>query len=109
MILRKNFFDLKSKLLQEVQVKQEMVKKGGVEIVLVASQPVDIEELTRSMSQVSLKDKDITTLKKENKYLEKAKKEYHDKNANLKYRLMGKLVLQSVQHSLLGSNCNKGD
>ena len=55
--------DLESKLLQEVNEKQEMVKKGELEIILVASQPVDIEELTRSLSQVYLKDKEITTLK----------------------------------------------
>ena len=35
--------DLKSKLLQAVQEKQEMVKKGTVEIVPAASQPVDKE------------------------------------------------------------------
>ena len=53
-----------------------MVKKWTVEIVHVASQPVDIEELTRSLSQVSLKEKEITNLKEEKKALENANKEY---------------------------------
>ena len=70
-----------------------MVKKGAVEIVPIASQPVDMEELKRSLSQVSLKEKEITTLKEEKKDLEKANKEYQDKNAKLKDRLMGKSVL----------------
>ena len=51
-----------------------MEKKGAVEIVHVASQLVDIEELTISLSQVSLKDKEITTLKEEKTHLEKANK-----------------------------------
>lgn len=79
---------------------KKMVKKGAVEIVPVASQPVDTEELTRSLSQVSLKDKEINTLKEEKKALERAKKEYQDKTAKLKDMLMDKSVLQSTQHSL---------
>ena len=67
--LKEEVLDLKSKLLQEVHEKQEMVKKGVVEIVRLTSQPIDIKELTRSLSQVSLKDKQITTLKEENKDL----------------------------------------
>ena len=74
--------------------------KGAVEIVLVASQPVDTEELTRYLSQVSLKDKEITTLKQETKAMEKANKEYKDKNSKLKDKLKGKSILQSTQHSL---------
>ena len=77
-----------------------MVKKGAVEIVLVASQPVDIKELTRSLSQVSLKVKEITTLKEEKKALENTNKEYHDKNAKIKDKLKGKSILQSTQHSI---------
>ena len=77
-----------------------MVKKGVVEIVHVASQPVDTEKLTRSLSQVSLKDKYIITLKEENKSLDKENKEYQDKNAKLKDMLKGKSVLQSAQHSI---------
>ena len=72
------------------------MKKGAVEIVLVASQPVDTEELTISFLQVSLKDKNITTLNEENKTSEKDNKEYHDKNAKLKDRLKGKSVVQST-------------
>jgi len=54
------------------------VKKGVIEIVHVVSQSVDTKELTRSLSQVSLNDKEITNLKEENKALEKANKEYQD-------------------------------
>ena len=46
--------DLKSKLLQEEQEKQELMNKATVEIVPIASQPMDTGELTRSLSQVSL-------------------------------------------------------
>ena len=53
-----------------------MVKKWAVEIVPVASQLVDTEQMTRSLSQVSLKEKEITTWKEEKKALEKANKEY---------------------------------
>ena len=76
--LKEEVMYLKSKLLQEVQEKQEMEKKGEVEIVHVASQPVDTKEMTRYLSQVSLKDKEITTLKEENKGLDKDNKEYQD-------------------------------
>ena len=55
--------DLKSKLLQVAHEKQELMNKAIVEIVHITSQPVDTEELTRSLSQVSLKEKEITTLK----------------------------------------------
>ena len=56
---------LKSKLLQAVQEKHEFMKKGEVEIVPITSQPVDTEELTRSLSQVSLKDQYISNLKED--------------------------------------------
>ena len=77
-----------------------MIKKGAVEIVPLAPQPVDTEELTRSLAQVSLKDKEITNLKEEKKALEKDNKEYQENNAKLKEGLVGKFVLQSAQHSL---------
>ena len=69
-------------------------------IVPIASQEVDTEELTISLSQVSLKEKDISTLKEETKALEKANKEYQEKNTKLKDRLKGKSILQSAQHSI---------
>ena len=63
------------------------------EIVLIASQPVDIEELTKSLSQVYLKEKESSTLKEENNALEKSNKEYQDRNTRLKDKLKGKSVL----------------
>ena len=75
--LKEEVLDLKSKLFQAMQEKQELMKKGPIEIVHVTSQPVDTEELiTRYSSQVSIKDQEITTLKEEKKALEKANKEY---------------------------------
>jgi hypothetical protein len=98
--LKQEVLDLKSKFLQAVQENKELMKKGVVEIVLVISHLVGIEELTRSLSQVSLKDQEITTLKEEKKAPGKANKEYQDKNANLKDRLKGKSVPQSAHHSI---------
>ena len=43
------------------------MNKETIEIVPVTSQPVDTKELTRSLSQVSLNEKEITTLKEEKK------------------------------------------
>ena len=60
-----------------------MIKKGIVEIVPLEPQPIDTKELTRSLAQVSLKDKEITNLKEENKYLERDNKEYQEKNDKL--------------------------
>ena len=77
-----------------------MLNKVAVEIVHVTSQPIDTKELTRSLSQVSLKDQEITTLKEEKKDLEKANKEYQDRNAKLKDKLKGNSTLQSTQHSI---------
>ena len=48
---------------------------------------------------MSLKDKEITNLKEEKKDLEKANKEYQEKNDKRKARLVGKSILQSTQHS----------
>ena len=70
------------------------------EIVPIASQPVDTEDLTRSLSQVSLKEKEISTLKEEKKALEKDNKENQERNTRLKDRIKGKIVLQSTQHSI---------
>ena len=76
------------------------MNKVADHIVPIASQPVDAEELTRSLSQVSLKEKEISTLKEENKALKKDNKEYQDRNVGLKDGLKGKSVLQSAQHSI---------
>lgn len=65
--LKEEVLDLKSKLLQGSREKQELMNKEAVEIVPITSQPVDTEELIRSLSQVSLKEKEITTLKEEKK------------------------------------------
>ena len=76
------------------------MNKVANHIVHIASQAVDTEELTISLSQVSLKEKEIYTLKEEKKALEKDNKEYQEKNTKLKDRLKGKSVLQLAQHSI---------
>ena len=53
--LKEEVLDLNSKLCQAEQEKNELMNKATVEIVPIASQPVDTEELTRYLSQVSLK------------------------------------------------------
>lgn len=60
------------------------MNKMGDHIVPIASQEVDREELTISLSQVSLKDKEISTLKEEKKDLEKTNKEYQEITQSLK-------------------------
>ena len=76
------------------------MNKAVVEIVPFTSQPIDTEELTRSLSQVSVKEKEITTLKEEKRDMDIANKEYQAKNTKLKNKLKGKPVLQSAQHSI---------
>ena len=98
--LKNEVMDLKSKLLQVEQDKQELANKVAPHIVPISTQAVDIEELTISLSQVPLKEQDISTLKEEKKSLEKANKEYQENNTKIKERLKGKSVLQSAQHSI---------
>ena len=76
------------------------MKKTTVEVAFINPQPINIEELTRSLAQVSLKDQQITKLQKENKSLEKENKEYQEKNAKIKDRLIRSHSLQSAQHYL---------
>jgi hypothetical protein len=72
--------DLKYKFLQAIQENQEIIKKGLVEIVALNPQPVDTEELIRTLAEVPLKDQEITNLKEEKKALERDNKEYQEKN-----------------------------
>ena len=98
--LKNEVLDLKSKLLQAEQEKQELAYKVAAHIVPIATQAMDTEELIVSLSHVSLKEQDISTLKEEKKALEKDNKEYQENNTKLKERLKGKSVLQSTQHSI---------
>ena len=61
--LKEEVLDLKSKLLQADQEKEELMNKVEDQIVPIASQEVDTKDLTISLSQVSLIEKDISTLK----------------------------------------------
>ena len=98
--LKNKVLGLKSKLLQVEQEKQELASKVASRIVPIATQDIDAKGLANSLSQISLKEKEILTLKEETKALEKANKEYQNKNTKLKDRLKRKLVLQSAQHSI---------
>lgn len=93
--LKTKVLDLNSKLLQVEWEKQELANKVTSHIVPIATQDIDAEELADSLSQIYLKEHEISTLKEEKKSLEKVNKEYQDKNAKLKDMLKGKLVLQS--------------
>ena len=77
-----------------------MGNKVAKHIVPIVSQALVIKELTISLSQLFLKEKEISTLKEEKKALEKANKEYQEKNTKLKDKLKGKSILQSAQHSI---------
>ena len=79
--LKDEVLDLKAKLLpvtqekdQLFQGKEELMRKSTVEVSTNNPQLINIEELTRSLAQVSLKDQKISELKEENKSLEKANK-----------------------------------
>ena len=55
--LKNEVLDLKSKLLQDEQEKQELASKVASHIVPIATQDIDVEELDDSLSQISLKEK----------------------------------------------------
>ena len=72
--LKNEVLDLKSKLLQAEQEKQELESKVASHIVPVATQDIDAEGLVDCLPQIYLKEKEISTLKEEKKALEKAYK-----------------------------------
>ena len=53
--LNNEVLDLKSKLLKVTQEKEELMKKSIVEVAPINPQPINTEELTRSLEQVSPK------------------------------------------------------
>ena len=60
--LRKENMQLKAKFLQVTKEKEELDSKGLVEVSPSTSQQVDTTELTKSLAQVSLKEKEISQL-----------------------------------------------
>ena len=56
--------------------------------------------MTRSLAQVSLKEKEISQLVQEKNQLEKSNKEKKEKINKLKDKLLGKEVLKSAHHCL---------
>ena len=87
-------------MLQVTKEKEELANKGVVEVSPSTSQPVDTTELTRSLAQVSLKEKEISQLLQEKNQVQKSKQGIQDRIDRLKDRLLGKEVLKSAQHSL---------
>ena len=70
--LKKENLELKAKLLQVTKEKEELANKGVVEVSPSTSQQVDTTELTRSLAQVSLKEKEISQLISLKNQLEKS-------------------------------------
>ena len=60
--LKKENLELKAKLIQVTKEKEELLNKSVVEVPPSTSQPVDTNELTRPLAQVSLKEKEISQL-----------------------------------------------
>ena len=89
--LKDEVLDLKSKLLKVTHEKEELMKKR-IEIASINHQPINTKEITRSLEDVSLKDEEITKLQKQKRSLGKENKEYEEKNAKLKDRLIGRLA-----------------
>ena len=105
--LKKQVMELKAKVLQVTKEKEYLAKEKdeltsqiSVQVPLAIVQPIDANELAKSMTQVSLKEKEISQLVQEKKQLEKLNKEKQEKIDRLKGRLKGKEVLKSAQHSL---------
>ena len=88
--LKKEIMELKAKLLQVTKEKEELAGKGLVEVSPSTSQQVDTTELTRSLAQVSLKEKEISQLIQEKNQLEKSNQEKQDKINKLKDTPLGK-------------------
>ena len=98
--LNKENMELNAKLLQLTKEKEDLASKSVVEVSASTSHQIDTVELTKSLAQVSLKEKEISHLVQEKNQLEKSNKEKRDKINRLKHRLLGKEVLKSTQHSL---------
>ena len=65
-----------------------------VKVFASTSHQIDTTELTKSLVQVSLKEKEISQLVQEKSQLEKTNKEKQEKINRLKDRLLGKEVLK---------------
>ena len=77
--LKKEVMELKAKLLQVTKEKDDLAKekyeldsKKVVEVLPSTSQSVDTTKLTRSLAQVSLKEKEISQLLQEKSQLQKS-------------------------------------
>ena len=92
--LKKENLELKAKLLQVTKEKEELANKSVVEVLPWTYQPVDTTKLTRSLAQVSLKEKEISQLLQEKNQLQKSNQKKQDRIDRLKDRLLGKEVLK---------------
>lgn len=99
--------ELKAKLLQVTKEKDDLAKEKYeisnqrlIEAPPSTYQQVETADLTKSLAQVSLKEKEISQLLQERNQLKKSNQEKQDRIDRLKDRLLGKEVLKSAQHSL---------
>ena len=60
--LKKENMELKAKLLQVTKEKEDLANKSVVEVSASTSHQIDIVELTKSLAQVSLTEKEISHL-----------------------------------------------
>ena len=81
-------------MLQVTKEKEELAKKGVVEVSPSTSQQVVTTELTRSLAQVSLKEKNISPLLQEKNQLQKSNQEKKDRIDRIKDKILGKDVLK---------------
>ena len=70
--LKKKVMELKAKLLQVTKEKEELASKSIIEVSPPSSQQIDTTKLTRSLTHISSKDKEISQLIQEKKSLEKS-------------------------------------
>ena len=107
MSLTRKLWSFKAKIFQVNKEKDdlakerdELVNKRVVEEPPSTAQLVDTIELTESLAQVSLKEKEISQLIQEKNQLQKSNEEKQDRIDKLKNILRDKEVLISAQHSL---------
>ena len=91
--LKKENMELKSKLLQVTKEKEDLASKSVVEVFASTCHQIDTAELTESLAQVSLKEKDISQLVQEKSQLEKSNQGKKENINKLNERMLGKEVL----------------
>ena len=98
--------NFKAKFLQLENDKEQLQKENNDLILKTVStdseqaQQISIDELTKAMSQVTLKDGEIKQLKERNSKIQQENKTLQEKLAKQKTKLMGQVQLQGPKHLL---------